>query len=45
MGSLQERTLKNGTTTACWFATIHLEASLILADVIGKLLLVGWLHR
>ncbi|KAM4807970.1 guanine deaminase [Rhinophrynus dorsalis] len=26
-----QRTLKNGTTTACYFATIHTEASLLLA--------------
>ncbi|XP_053558480.1 guanine deaminase [Bombina bombina] len=27
------RTLKNGTTTACYFATIHTDASLSLADL------------
>lgn len=27
------RTLKNGTTTACYFATIHTDSSLILADI------------
>ncbi|XP_075454124.1 guanine deaminase isoform X1 [Ascaphus truei] len=27
------RTLKNGTTTACYFATIHTDASLVLADL------------
>ncbi|XP_060618185.2 guanine deaminase isoform X2 [Anolis sagrei] len=30
------RTLKNGTTTACYFATIHTDASLLLADIIDK---------
>ncbi|KAF7250465.1 Guanine deaminase [Varanus komodoensis] len=29
------RTLKNGTTTACYFATIHTDASLLLADIIA----------
>ncbi|XP_053322651.1 guanine deaminase [Spea bombifrons] len=27
------RTLKNGTTTACYFATIHTDASIVLADI------------
>ncbi len=31
------RTLKNGTTTASYFATIHKEASLKLAEIVGKL--------
>ncbi|XP_026068393.1 guanine deaminase [Carassius auratus] len=38
------RTLKNGTTTACYFATIHTEASLLLgelADRFGQRALVG----
>ncbi|XP_038258208.1 guanine deaminase isoform X2 [Dermochelys coriacea] len=30
------RTLKNGTTTACYFATIHTAASLLLAEIIDK---------
>ncbi|XP_067938230.1 guanine deaminase-like [Watersipora subatra] len=30
------RTLKNGTTTASYFATIHVEASLILAEIMEK---------
>ncbi|XP_033625057.1 guanine deaminase-like [Asterias rubens] len=29
------RTLKNGTTTACYFATIHKEASLKLAEIVA----------
>lgn len=28
----------NGTTTASYFATIHLNATMVLCDVIGKLL-------
>ncbi|XP_029685128.1 guanine deaminase isoform X2 [Takifugu rubripes] len=38
------RTLKNGTTTACYFATIHTDASLLLCqitDVFGQRGLVG----
>ncbi|TRY81941.1 hypothetical protein DNTS_013394 [Danionella cerebrum] len=38
------RTLKNGTTTACYFATIHTDASLLLgelADKLGQRALVG----
>ncbi|XP_016147121.1 guanine deaminase isoform X2 [Sinocyclocheilus grahami] len=38
------RTLKNGTTTACYFATIHTDASLLLgelADRFGQRALVG----
>uniref|UniRef100_A0A8I5TA95 Guanine deaminase n=1 Tax=Pongo abelii TaxID=9601 RepID=A0A8I5TA95_PONAB len=30
------RTLKNGTTTACYFATIHTDSSLLLADITDK---------
>uniref|UniRef100_A0A8C5X6D7 Guanine deaminase n=1 Tax=Malurus cyaneus samueli TaxID=2593467 RepID=A0A8C5X6D7_9PASS len=30
------RTLKNGTTTACYFATIHTDSSLILAEIADK---------
>uniref|UniRef100_A0A8C3ULT9 Guanine deaminase n=1 Tax=Catharus ustulatus TaxID=91951 RepID=A0A8C3ULT9_CATUS len=30
------RTLKNGTTTACYFATIHTDSSLLLAEITGK---------
>ncbi|XP_032297138.1 guanine deaminase isoform X1 [Coturnix japonica] len=30
------RTLKNGTTTACYFATIYTDTSLLLADIIDK---------
>ncbi|NXW79079.1 GUAD deaminase, partial [Hirundo rustica] len=30
------RTLKNGTTTACYFATIHTDSSLLLAEIIDK---------
>lgn len=33
---LQRRTLKNGTTTACYFATIYTDTSLLLAEIIGK---------
>lgn len=32
-----ERTLRNGTTTACYFATIHTNSSLLLADIINTL--------
>uniref|UniRef100_UPI00398E4979 guanine deaminase n=1 Tax=Pristiophorus japonicus TaxID=55135 RepID=UPI00398E4979 len=31
-----KRTLRNGTTTACYFATIHTESSLKLCDIIDK---------
>uniref|UniRef100_H3ATH0 Guanine deaminase n=1 Tax=Latimeria chalumnae TaxID=7897 RepID=H3ATH0_LATCH len=31
-----KRTLKNGTTTACYFATIHTDSSLLLADITDK---------
>ncbi|XP_018417769.1 PREDICTED: guanine deaminase [Nanorana parkeri] len=31
--SVVRRTLKNGTTTACYFATIHTDASILLADI------------
>ena len=34
---LQRRTLERGTTTACYFATIHLEASKELCRVVGEL--------
>ncbi|XP_025060242.1 guanine deaminase isoform X3 [Alligator sinensis] len=30
------RTLKNGTTTACYFGTIHTDASLLLAEIVDK---------
>lgn len=30
------RLLKNGTTTACYFATIHLDATLKLCDIIAE---------
>ncbi|NP_034396.1 guanine deaminase [Mus musculus] len=30
------RTLKNGTTTACYFGTIHTDSSLILAEITDK---------
>lgn len=39
-----KRTLRNGTTTACYFATIHTDASLLLgqiANVFGQRALVG----
>ncbi|KAM7391840.1 hypothetical protein PAMP_022496 [Pampus punctatissimus] len=38
------RTLKNGTTTACYFATIHTDASLLLGQIandFGQRALVG----
>lgn len=41
---LQERLLRNGTTTAAYFGTIHLEGSKILADVVhdkGQRALIG----
>ncbi|XP_012685834.2 guanine deaminase [Clupea harengus] len=31
------RTLMNGTTTACYFATIHTDASLLLGEIANKL--------
>ena len=31
----KKRTLSYGTTTASYFATIHLEASIILCDILG----------
>lgn len=40
----QERLLRNGTTTAAYFGTIHLEGSKILADVVhdkGQRALIG----
>ncbi|XP_073399835.1 guanine deaminase [Dendrobates tinctorius] len=30
------RTLRNGTTTACYFATIHTDASIVLADTASR---------
>ena len=33
---LQRRCLINGTTTACYFSTIHLETSKLLADIVGE---------
>ncbi|KAF3850735.1 hypothetical protein F7725_012507, partial [Dissostichus mawsoni] len=39
-----KRTLRNGTTTACYFATIHTDASLLLAKIandFGQRALVG----
>nr|XP_026245062.1 guanine deaminase isoform X2 [Urocitellus parryii] len=30
------RTLKNGTTTACYFGTIHTDSSLLLAEITDK---------
>ncbi|XP_041042245.1 guanine deaminase [Carcharodon carcharias] len=32
-----KRTLRNGTTTACYFATIHTDSSLKLCDIVDKL--------
>ena len=32
---LQRRVLKNGTTTACYFATLHLQSTLKLCDITG----------
>lgn len=37
--SSQRRLLKNGTTTASYFATNHYDATLALCDIIGELLL------
>ncbi|GAM27708.1 hypothetical protein SAMD00019534_108840 [Acytostelium subglobosum LB1] len=31
-----DRMLKNGTTTCCYYATIHLDASLLLADIVTE---------
>ncbi|KAJ3604393.1 hypothetical protein NHX12_029134 [Muraenolepis orangiensis] len=39
-----KRTLRNGTTTACYFATIHTESSLLLGEIandFGQRALVG----
>ena len=36
LSHFQRRTLEHGTTTACYFATIHLEASKELCKVVGK---------
>jgi guanine deaminase len=33
----QSKTLANGTTTAAYFATIHYESSLFLADTVERL--------
>jgi len=32
-GNAVRRTLANGTTSACWFATIHTDAALLLAEI------------
>ncbi|CAG01609.1 unnamed protein product, partial [Tetraodon nigroviridis] len=40
----KRRTLRNGTTTACYFATIHTDASLLLCQItddLGQRALVG----
>jgi len=37
--SSQRRLLKNGTTTASYFATNHYDGTLALCDIIGELLL------
>ncbi|XP_068092499.1 guanine deaminase isoform X2 [Hyperolius riggenbachi] len=34
--SVVRRTLKNGTTTACYFGTIHTDASIVLADIASQ---------
>lgn len=34
--SVVKRTLRNGTTTACYFATIHTDASIVLADIANQ---------
>ncbi|XP_051784333.1 guanine deaminase isoform X2 [Erpetoichthys calabaricus] len=34
---LVKRTLKHGTTTACYFATIHTDSTLLLAEIVEKL--------
>ncbi|KAF2075595.1 hypothetical protein CYY_003100 [Polysphondylium violaceum] len=31
-----DRMLKNGTTTVCYYATLHLPASKLLADIVGQ---------
>lgn len=31
-----DRSLKSGTTTACYYGTIHVEATMILADIISE---------
>ncbi len=36
----QSRALRNGTTTASYFATIHLEATLELCNIIGMYMLL-----
>ncbi|KAJ5071059.1 guanine deaminase [Anaeramoeba ignava] len=43
-GKVIDQTLKNGTTTACYFATIHLTASKIFSDLViqkGQRALIG----
>lgn len=30
------KTLKNGTTTACYYGTTHLESNLVLAETVVK---------
>ncbi len=35
--AFQKRTLRNGTTTACYFATIHTDASLLLGKIASKM--------
>ncbi|KAK3605569.1 hypothetical protein CHS0354_005873 [Potamilus streckersoni] len=34
--SVVNRVIQNGTTTACYFATIHTDATLLLCDIIHK---------
>jgi guanine deaminase len=34
---VQSKTLANGTTTAAYFATVHYDSSLILADTVERL--------
>ncbi|XP_075135205.1 guanine deaminase isoform X1 [Leptodactylus fuscus] len=34
--AIVRRTLRNGTTTACYFATIHTDASIVLADTASQ---------
>ncbi|KAG9486772.1 hypothetical protein GDO78_006911 [Eleutherodactylus coqui] len=36
LGKKKKRTLRNGTTTACYFATIHTDASIVLADAASQ---------
>lgn len=37
--------LKNGTTTICFYGTIHLEATKLLADLIEKSGMRGWVGK